>query len=60
MGGSDAYRQTFVEPAPEEVMLVSLHTADSVAAERARQVLAANADRAPYVVRCDADGVTVV
>lgn len=60
MGGSDAYRQTFVEPAREEVMLVSLHTADSSTAERARALLSANADRAPYLVRSDTDGISVI
>ncbi|MET0910657.1 MAG: hypothetical protein ABWZ99_14415 [Ilumatobacteraceae bacterium] len=60
MGGSDAYRQTFVEPSSDSCMLVSLHTADTEAAERGRQVLAANADRAPYVVRSDHDGLDVI
>jgi len=60
MGGSDAYRQTFVEPSTAELMLVSLHTADTVTAERARQILAANADRSPYVVRCDDDGIQLI
>lgn len=60
MGGSDAYRQTFVEPSTAELMLVSLHTADTVTAERAREILAANADRTPYVVRYDDDGIQLI
>jgi hypothetical protein len=60
MGGSDAYRQTFVESSKMELMLVSLHTADGATAERARQLLAANADREPYVVRSDDDGLHVI
>jgi hypothetical protein len=60
MGGSDAYRQTFVEPAATELMLVSLHTADTVAAERGRELMAANADRPPYIVRCDSDGIRLI
>ena len=60
MGGSDAYRQTFVEPSRDECMLVSLHTSDTDTAERGREMLAANADRAPYVVRSDDDGINVI
>jgi hypothetical protein len=60
MGGSDAYRETFVEPNVTELMLVSLHTADGAHAERARQALAANADRPPYVVRADEHGIELI
>jgi hypothetical protein len=60
MGGSDAYRQTFVEPSPSELMLVSLHTGDNDTAERGRELLAANADRPPYVVRHDSDGIRII
>jgi len=60
MGGSDAYRQTFVEPSPAELMLVSLHTGDSIIAERGRELLAANADRPPYIVRSDSDGLRLI
>jgi hypothetical protein len=57
MGGSDAYRQTFVEPSDSEIMLVSFHTSDGDAAERGRELLAANSSRPPYMVRSDADGI---
>jgi len=57
MGGSDAYRQTFVEHSKMDLMLVSLHTADRSTAERGRELLAANADREPYTVRCDDEGI---
>lgn len=60
MGGSDAYRETFVEPNADELMLVSLHTDDGNQAERAREALAVNADRPPYMVRADERGIEVV
>lgn len=60
MGGSDAYRETFTEPNPAELMLVSLHTGDGAQAERARQALGANADRPPTIVRSDGDGLHVI
>ena len=60
MGGSDAYRQTFVEPSPSELVLVSLHTANSDTAERGRELLAANADRPPYILRSDSEGIRLI
>jgi hypothetical protein len=39
LGGSDAYRQTFVEPRREDVTLISLHTDDSEEAAQARRRL---------------------
>jgi hypothetical protein len=60
MGGSDAYRQTFVEPSSSELVLVSLHTANSDTAERGRELLAVNADRPPYILRSDSDGIRLI
>ena len=60
MGGSDAYRQSFVDPSTSQLMLVSLHTADSDAAERGRDLMATNADRSPYIVRCGPDGIRLI
>jgi hypothetical protein len=39
LGGSDAYRQTFVQPRSEDLTLVSLHTDDPEEADEARRRL---------------------
>jgi hypothetical protein len=39
MGGSDAYRQTFVEPQVDDVVLITYHTDDRQAAEDVRSRL---------------------
>src|SRR5207342_3635738 len=49
MGGSDAYRQTFVETTSPTLTIVSLHSDDRVEAEEARRRLALEADAAPIV-----------
>jgi len=54
MGGSDAYRQTFVPPHRRDVTLVSLHTNDESEAAAAFDRLAAEASR--DVVVLDGDG----
>jgi hypothetical protein len=43
MGGSDAYRQTFLPPSSSQICLVSLHTNDRKEADLARDRLSANA-----------------
>ena len=60
MGGSDAYRQSFVDTSADSVLLVSLHTANSVTADRGRELLAMNADREPYIARCDDHGIRLI
>jgi hypothetical protein len=57
MGGSDAYRQTFVDDTVDELNVVSLHTTDEAEAERAIARLSAHPG---LVVRLlDADGSPV-
>jgi hypothetical protein len=57
LGGSDAYRQTFVDDNVDELNVVSLHTSDRDDAERAMARLSA---RPELVVRLlDADGNAV-
>jgi hypothetical protein len=53
-GGSDAYRQTFVEEMTTDVALVSLHTDDAAEADAARRVLEARDISRVFVV--DASG----
>ena len=44
LGGSDAYRQTFVDDAVRELTIVSVHTDDVAAAASVRERLAGDAD----------------
>jgi hypothetical protein len=57
MGGSDAYRQSFIAPDLTEACLVSLHTDDANEAGEARERLAAR----PWItlIEVDADGTTM-
>jgi hypothetical protein len=57
MGASDAYRQTFVDDAVNELNVVSLHTTDEAEAERALALLTARPDLIVRLV--DAHGVPV-
>jgi hypothetical protein len=50
MGGSDAYRQTFVETSSPTLTIVSLHSDDRAEADEARRRLALEAETAPVVV----------
>lgn len=52
MGGSDAYRQTFVDPDDPSTFMVSLHTADPERADRAASCLGDHG----AVVRAEFDG----
>jgi hypothetical protein len=53
-GGSDAYRQTFIDPEVADLALVSLHTDDIAAARRARARLTEHDHL--EIVELDADG----
>jgi hypothetical protein len=57
LGGSDAYRQTFVDDELDELNIVSLHTDDPSEAERAITRLANHPELAVRLL--DADGATV-
>jgi hypothetical protein len=57
LGGSDAYRQTFVDEGVDELNIVSLHTDDPAEAERAITRLSNHSELAVRLV--DADGATV-
>ena len=57
LGGSDAYRQTFVDENVDELNVVSLHTSDQDEAERAMARLAARPELAVRLL--DADGNAV-
>ncbi len=50
MGGSDAYRQTFVETSSPTLTIVSLHSDDRAEADEARRRLALEAETEPVVV----------
>ena len=52
MGGSDAYRQTFVDPGDPSTFMVSLHTADAERADEAAERLGGLG----IVVRAEFDG----
>jgi hypothetical protein len=49
-GGSDAYRQTFVDPSESDLFVVSLHVDDGPLAERARDRLSTVAGASPVVI----------
>ncbi len=57
LGGSDAYRQTFVDDELDELNIVSLHTRDPSEAERAIDRLSSHPELAVRLL--DADGATV-
>ena len=59
MGGSDAYRQTFVETSSPTVTIVSLHSDDRAKADEARRRLALEADTAPLVVEQTDDTLSI-
>ena len=59
MGGSDAYRQTFVETTSPTLTIVSLHSDDRVEADEARRRLALEADEAPVVVEQTRDTLSI-
>jgi hypothetical protein len=57
LGASDAYRQTFVDDAIDELNVVSLHTDDPAEAERAMSRLSSRDDLVVHLV--DAEGAPV-
>jgi hypothetical protein len=59
MGGSDAYRQTFVETTSPTLTIVSLHSNDRIEADEARRRLALEADEAPLVVEQTHDTLSI-
>ncbi len=59
MGGSDAYRQSFVETTGPTITVVGLHTDDGEHAEEGRRRLAVESDGPPIVVRPE-DGDLIV
>lgn len=59
MGGSDAYRQTFVETSSPTVTIVSLHSDDRAEADEARRRLGLEADAAPLVVEQTDDTLSI-
>ena len=59
MGGSDAYRQTFVESSSPTLTIVSLHSDDRVEADEARRRLALEAEDTPLVVEQTDDTLSI-
>ncbi len=59
MGGSDAYRQTFVETSSPTLTIVSLHSDDRAEADEARRRLALEADEAPLLVEQTRDTLSI-
>jgi hypothetical protein len=59
MGGSDAYRQTFVETSSPTLTIVSLHSDDRAEADEARRRLALQADTAPLLVEQTDDTLSI-
>jgi len=59
MGGSDAYRQTFVETSSPTLTIVSLHSDDRAEADEARRRLALEADTPPLVVEQTDDTLSI-
>jgi len=59
MGGSDAYRQTFVETSSPTLTIVSLHSDDRAEADEARRRLALEAETAPVVVEQTDDTLSI-
>lgn len=53
MGGSSAYRQSFVATSSRSRTIVSMHTNDEHEADEARERLALQADEDPIVIRLD-------
>lgn len=59
MGGSDAYRQTFVETSSPTLTIVSLHSDDRAEADEARRRLGLQADTPPLVVEQTDDTLSI-
>ncbi len=59
MGGSDAYRQTFVETSSPTLTIVSLHSDDRAEADEARRRLGLEADTPPLVVEQTDDTLSI-